>query len=194
MLVVEDGVDEAAECFGGGVADGGGADDEVGEAFESEEGAVGVAGFGDAVGVEQDAVAGLEPESLDAAFEGCVEEAGQAEGGFGGSFEGVVDDALVADEQGWGWPQLVQSRVPVVRWSWRKMPVQNWSGSQVERAWSMRAVSLSRPFPVRRALRQAAMATEVARPEARSWPMESRMAACRVSEVRAWSKASPPRL
>lgn len=28
----------------------------------------------------------------------------------------------------------------------------------------------------------------------RSWPMESRMAACRVSEVRAWSKASPPRL
>lgn len=56
-MVVEDGVDEAAQGFGGGFASGEYAADEVDELVLAEVLAGGRAGLGDAVGVEQDAVA-----------------------------------------------------------------------------------------------------------------------------------------
>jgi hypothetical protein len=41
------------------------------------------------------------------------------------------------------------------------------------------------------AFRAAAMATDVVRPEARSWPMESRIMVCSTFLTTEWSKASP---
>jgi len=56
VLVVQDGVVETAESFGGGDATDTVTDDEVGEALQAEL-AAGGAAFHDAIGVEQDPVA-----------------------------------------------------------------------------------------------------------------------------------------
>ncbi|GAA2701676.1 hypothetical protein GCM10010412_099540 [Nonomuraea recticatena] len=59
-MVVQHRVDEAAQHFGGGEAVGLVTDDEVDEAVASELVSFGVAGFDDAVDVEQQPVTGLE--------------------------------------------------------------------------------------------------------------------------------------
>jgi hypothetical protein len=58
VLMVEDGVVEAAEGFGSRKATGTVTDNEVGEAFQAEWAAAGAA-FHDAIGVEQNPVAGF---------------------------------------------------------------------------------------------------------------------------------------
>ena len=59
-LVGEDVPHEAADCLGRGVAGGGGRADEVGQPLLAEELPLGGTGLGDAVGVEHQAVAGLQ--------------------------------------------------------------------------------------------------------------------------------------
>jgi hypothetical protein len=65
VLVGHDFVDQAPERLGRGLARGDGADDEVGEAVLAEARPVPRLGLGDAVGVEQDPVAGLQLDGVD---------------------------------------------------------------------------------------------------------------------------------
>ncbi len=60
---------------------------------------------------------------------------------------------------GGGWPQLHQRSTPVGMCNWVKMPGQNCSGSHLASASSTVPARSFRSAPLRRALRQPAMAT-----------------------------------
>lgn len=98
LLVVHEVVDEAAQGFCGVVACCHRTDDGVGETLLTEEIAVGCARFGDAVGVEQDAVAGLEANAVLGGRGVAVES--QGEWGLRSAFQGVEEDGVVPEEQG----------------------------------------------------------------------------------------------
>src|SRR4051812_23818071 len=92
----EDGRVEAAEGFGRWPSGCGFPGDEVDEPLGSEEFAVAVAGFGDAVGVEQEPVTWFQPFGVS-----LVGGLGQTEGRADGAIEGFDDPSMAEEQRGW---------------------------------------------------------------------------------------------
>src|SRR4051794_7555341 len=111
---------EAPHHFGGRIAGGDGGGDEVGQALLAEELPVRGAGFGDAVGVEQQAVPGLQAGFAAVGF--GVLQAQRPVGGQGGGRTRKEPRRI----SGAGCPALIQRSRPVSRSRRARTAVANW--------------------------------------------------------------------